>query len=410
MKGIFHQNKTQLLLEVVLFLVAFSIPISFAFNSIVMAVLFLFSFVFFNRKEFIKSITKKEVYVYYLLFFLIQVLSLLYTTEFDRALQKVQQNSVFLILPIAFINLKDQIDTRKYKAAYFGLLAIVFSTLLLSLLNLFYKALTFDVAFSEFFREKFVEAGLLYLIHVPYLSMLIVFLIIATVKFSFLTKKQLDLTIKTVAILILITALFFLSGMMSLVILMLFLSVYFLTTKLSNRIKISVTLVVIVVSGFTFNSIKNYKKIDRIRGSEHAMYRIQKLLNSKDTVRNVNWKSVAKVISVNPLLGVSADGGMELLQKERPILSEPYINRHNAHNDILEILLRYGILGLLIYLLLMFKLFKNAWQKKSAVFKWFLIVFVLSGITESYLQRQIGLTFFVFFSLLLYSYNLKTEK
>ena len=137
MKGIFHQNKTQLLLEVVLFLVAFSIPISFAFNSIAMAVLFLFSFVFFNRKEFIKSITKKEVYVYYILFFLIQVLSLLYTTEFERALEKVQQNSVFLILPIAFINLKDQIDTRKYKAAYFGLLAIVFSTLLLSLLNLF---------------------------------------------------------------------------------------------------------------------------------------------------------------------------------------------------------------------------------------------------------------------------------
>ena len=81
MKGIFHQNKSQLILEALLFLVAFSIPISFAFNSIAIAVLFLFSFVFFDGKRFIKAISRKEVYVYYILFFLIQALSLLYTSK-----------------------------------------------------------------------------------------------------------------------------------------------------------------------------------------------------------------------------------------------------------------------------------------------------------------------------------------
>jgi O-antigen ligase len=161
--------------------------------------------------------------------------------------------------------------------------------------------------------------------------------------------------------------------------------------------------------GFSFNYIKNYKKIDHVRGAEHIVYRIQKILTSKDSVRQTNWRSVLNVISSQPILGVGADGGLEQLQMERSTLSEPYINKHNAHNDFLEIMLRYGIIGLLIYLTLLSKLFKNAWQKNSYIFKWFLIVFVISGLTETYLQRQIGLTFFSFFSLLLYTFNPKLD-
>jgi O-antigen ligase len=101
---------------------------------------------------------------------------------------------------------------------------------------------------------------------------------------------------------------------------------------------------------------------------------------------------------------------LQFLQKERQINSEPYINRHNAHNDILEIILRYGVFGLCIYLILIYKLSNNSIQNKNDLFKWLLVVFIISGVTESYLQRQIGLTFFVFFSLLMYSNNTIIEE
>ena len=96
---------------------------------------------------------------------------------------------------------------------------------------------------------------------------------------------------------------------------------------------------------------------------------------------------------------------MELLQIERDIDGEPYINEHNAHNDLLEILLRYGLIGLSIFLLIVISFAKKAYLTRNYYFIWFLIVFMISGMTESYLQRQIGLVFFVFVSLLFYTYK-----
>ena len=410
MKGIFQQNKLNTILEILLFIVAFSIPISLAFSSISIAVLFLFSFVFFNLKTAINSLKRKEVYVYYFFFFLIQVVSVLYANKVETALETVKQNSIFLVLPMVFINLKDKIDDRKYKAAYLGLFTSVLLTLLVSLLLLFYKRLTSEMVLSDFFRENFVNSGLYDEIHVPYLSILIVFTLICTVNFTFSKKKIVNNLLKITTISVQILSLIFLSGIMSLALLALYMISIFLGSKLANKIKIGAGIIIIILTAFSFNYLTNYKKIEHIRGAEHIAYRIQKMVISKDSVRQTNWNSVLKVISFQPILGVSADGGLDQLQKERNILSESYINKHNAHNDILEIILRYGVVGLIIYLALIFKLVKNAWQKKRYVFKWFLIVFVISGITESYLQRQIGLTFFTFFTLLLYNYKPKQEQ
>ncbi len=410
MKDIFQQNKLNTILEILLFTVAFSIPISFAFTSISIAVLFLFSFVFFNATSFIKSINRKEVYAYYFFFFIIQVASLLYATKVDTALESVKQNTVFLILPIAFINLKNRVDNRKHKAAYIGLFTSVLLTILVSLVMLTYRNLTSEMALSDFSRENFVSSGLYYEMHVPYLSMLLIFTLICTVKFTFSQKKTLNNSLKTIAILVQLISLFFLSGIMSLVLLTVYITTLFLASKLSKQVKIGTGISIVILMILSFSYLKNYKKIEHIRGSEHIVYRIQKILLSNDSVRQANWNSVINVISSQPILGASADGGLDQLQKERNILSEPYINKHNAHNDLLEITLRYGLVGFIIFLILMIKLFKNAWKKKSYMFKWFLIVFVISGITESYLQRQIGLTFFTFFSLLFYNYKPKLDQ
>jgi O-antigen ligase len=405
MKGIFYQNKKESLLEVLIFIAAFSIPISFAFNSISFAALFLFSFTFFDYKSFLKNINSKEIYMYYYLYFSIQIFSLFYTANTSLAIETIKQNIVFVVLPVTFINLKNHIDDRKLRVTYWGMCSSLLITLLVSLSNILYKSAFSEIALSDFFRENFISQGLYNNIHVPYLSLLIVFILISTFSLPFIKKNKLNLIIKNTIIIVLLTSLLFLSGMMSLVILAIFLVVKFFRSKISNQLKVTVSIITVLSLSFGVNYITHYKKIERVRGGEHIIYRIQKLVTSKDSVRFANWESVTKVITNHPILGVGADGGLELLQKERTVLSEPYINKHNAHNDFLEIFLRYGIIGLVIYLILIYKLFKSAWLKKSYMFKWFLVVFVISGITESYLQRQIGLTFFTFFSMLLYTYK-----
>jgi O-antigen ligase len=235
--------------------------------------------------------------------------------------------------------------------------------------------------------------------------MLLVFTLIATSYSSLHNNSKQNALYKSIIIGILTVSLVLLTGMMSLSILCLFVFVLFLNSKISIIYKGVLLFIVPMIIYFSFNYIKNFDTINHVRGSEHVVYRVQKILNSKDTVRISNWKSVSKVIAANPLLGVGVDGGLEKLQQERNVLSEPYINKHNAHNDYLEILLRYGIIGLVLYLGILYKLFVRYFQNRNTVFLWFILVFMISGLTESYLQRQIGLTFFTFYSLLFYTFK-----
>ena len=333
MKDIFHRNKKHRILELLLFLLAFSIPISLAFNSIMIAVLLLFSFSFFNRKTFIRSLNRKEVYLIYFMFFLIQVVSLVYVQQLNLALETVQQNLVFLVLPIIFINLKGHLPNKSYKAAYLGLYAAIMLNVIISLLSLLYQTITSELQLSDYFREKFVQEGF-YDIHVPYEAMLLVFLVVCTFDFSFTEKKQRNTFIKSMSIVIFTISLFFLSGMMSIVILILIFYTRFLLGMLKKSTKIAIVLLSVLGFGFSINYIKNYDKLDYVRGSENIAYRIQKMASSRDTVRQSNWKSVAKVIVAHPILGVGADGGLNLLQKERSIVSESYINKHKDRKSV----------------------------------------------------------------------------
>jgi len=404
MKDIFYQNKQHLILDFILFIAAFSIPFSFAFNSISIAILFFYSFVFFKKDIFISSINVKEVYVFYMLFFIMQVISIYYSCNKDVAIKSVTRNIIFFILPITFINLKNKLDFNKIKIIYYGLLLAVLSNLISAYFNIIRQYAFENISVKSMVREKFIANGI-YDIHVPYLALLIIFLIICTNKITYHYKERLNKGIRFLLIAFLIISLFQLSGVMSIFILGLFFIVQFLFSNKSNKIKI----IGISLMGITFILsifwLKNSNLQERVKGSENLIYRAQKIIRYNDPVRNENWGSVIKVISSNVFLGVGAGGGLELLQKERQILSEPYINKHNAHNDYLEIMLRYGLVGFGLYMLLIIILIKKAFMIKNYFFIWFLVVFLISGLTESYLQRQIGLVFFVFFSLLFYTLN-----
>ena len=413
MKDILDLIKKELILNILLFLVAFSLPFSYAFNSIAssafnsisIAVLFLYSFVFFQRDIFLNSFKLKEVYLFYILFFILQIISICYANNKVVAYKIVTRNILFLILPITFVNLKNRVDEDKLRILYFGLLLAVLANLTTSYFNAFRAYMLENMHMKTIVREKFIEFGI-YDIHVPYLAMLVVFLIICTYKITFSKRKKINIVIKLSLIIFLTISLLQLSGIMSIFILGVFFVTQFLLSRISTKTKIFVSFLIGVSVIFSLFILKNIEQSDHIRGSENIIYRAQKFIKLSDPVRVENWNSVVKVISSNLFLGVGADGGLELLQKERNVKSEPYINRHNAHNDILEILLRYGLFGLCIFLIIVLKLVKKAISTKDYFLGWFIIVFLISGLTESYLQRQIGLVFFVFLSLFLY--NLKT--
>lgn len=74
------------------------------------------------------------------------------------------------------------------------------------------------------------------------------------------------------------------------------------------------------------------------------------------------------------------------------------IERYNAHNQFLQTTLDLGYLGLLVLLLIYGYILYRAIQKKDVLLLFYFIIMVLFGMTESYMIRQWGFVFFVFFT------------
>lgn len=91
--------------------------------------------------------------------------------------------------------------------------------------------------------------------------------------------------------------------------------------------------------------------------------------------------------------------------------TRPYENKLNAHNQYLEIFTGMGLLGILIFGLLIFELIYSGFKNKNIQFLLFLFICLFSFCFEAILERQIGIMFFVFFcSFLRIPYFLSEQK
>ncbi len=73
-----------------------------------------------------------------------------------------------------------------------------------------------------------------------------------------------------------------------------------------------------------------------------------------------------------------------------------YVNHYNSHNQYLQTLLATGVVGLLLLVAYLFFALKQAYQERNFLAVVFIVAFALSCLTESMLERQKGLVFFVF--------------
>jgi len=403
MKAISNQSRNSELGFIILFFITgFSIPFSYAFNSICFGVLFLCSFVKFKKETYISLFNKKHlVPLLFIVFFIIQVVGMLYAYNFSRAFSNVTKNIVLLILPITFINLSESIDIQKIKSSLYGLIVGITVIIASSYLNILKTILSGEHGLGSlvtyFVRKEFVKEAIIE-IHPPYLALLVIFAIVPIWKQKFPKNKK----SRYLLLFCFLFALYSISSFMSFIILAILFVFYFVSLfKKQKRKHILIISSIIAFCVVLLNNINYEESIKDFRGGS-LFKRIEwSFLKGKlDTSRPENWRSVLSVSKNNILIGIGSDGGMHELQKYRNERSESYINKHNAHNQYLEVLLRFGIIGLTVYLFLIYLLIITALKSKDKTFGWFLIVFIVSCLVESYLQRQIGLTFFVFYALM----------
>lgn len=115
--------------------------------------------------------------------------------------------------------------------------------------------------------------------------------------------------------------------------------------------------------------------------------------------RLARWEVITSLIKASPAVGYGSGSEISILGEQffNHKLYDSYIAKLNAHNQYLSFLLKSGIWGLAIYLIVLVYGFKIALQKKDVVFISFMLLLALVSLSENILDMDKGVFFYGFF-------------
>ena len=112
------------------------------------------------------------------------------------------------------------------------------------------------------------------------------------------------------------------------------------------------------------------------------------------------WTSAWMAFQAKPVLGTGTGDVKDDLLEQYQIQHFKHGLRHkfDAHNQYIEIALAIGLIGLLFFLGSLLLPFCLAFQQKEYVYLIFLLLFMLSCLTENLIENQEGVLFYSFFN------------
>lgn len=138
---------------------------------------------------------------------------------------------------------------------------------------------------------------------------------------------------------------------------------------------------------------------------DYNQYGTNSTLDTWDKTNRIHiWKSCIEIVKENMLIGVGTGDINQVLNSKFRANNQEYLATKytNSHNQILDYLIKYGIVGFLIIGFAFSMYFKKAWKKNDQLFLMFLTLCCLCMLTENILNRQYGIVFFFFINSLFY--------
>jgi O-antigen ligase len=170
---------------------------------------------------------------------------------------------------------------------------------------------------------------------------------------------------------------------------------YYLIRRKVRPVFVTIFLLLLVSAVFTFfyaNPLKN----EKIKTLKERGFKITDKEEERNflTIRMAKWVSHIEVFKKHPVLGVTP---ADISAERKAVYAEKGFDyllseNLNAHNQYLEMLCRFGITGLVIFLLF---LFVPLWYNYSPLYLSFVIAGCIVFLTESFLERQQGLLAFM---------------
>jgi len=195
-------------------------------------------------------------------------------------------------------------------------------------------------------------------------------------------------------------------------------TLFYIWLLLKRRYLVIILSFILILAGLgriyqSSSTVKTYvNNIINRKGFSYTDYNI--LVVGSINVRYVNWGCAFSILNEkrNWLYGVGAGNAQPKLQEcYNRTNSWVYSLKMNSHNQIIEETLYNGIIGLALFMGIIFLPGFVSYKRKNFFHLAFLTLFFFCCITESILSRQIGIVFFAFFNSILYfNYNNITKK
>lgn len=387
-----HREKVLLILIALVFL---SFIFSYALSNISM---FIFNvFFFLDSKKRIREkweeIKKNKIVILYVLFFLIQVIGIFYSENVSFAITRTKVMLPLLFLP-AILSV-EKLSKDKYNKL------LIFLKHIIPLIFLFYifihvfidgRSINTFVHFTVKEKIKVSQFYLLFVLMIPVLE---------TLRQLYYGNKR----ILNSLILVTSFAILLILGNKTILVFLILLSVIFLIKSFEKSKKngVIVLLAIFFLGSLVFQVpiIKNRLEVF-VKTTDMDMNTIKtknKFTITKNTFEHrilIDYVSLIEIKKAFPF-GVGTGDYQDKLNKQyESIQFKAGITRgFNNHNQYLAEFLKTGVLGGLLFILLIISLLKQI-QKEHFFYSYLITFFALGCMVESYLDRQHGIIILAF--------------
>jgi O-antigen ligase len=363
--------------------------VSLSFPSYALVSKFVIAFaivgLFFMNKWSIKKQllqTHKYAFLSISFLFLLTLLGSIYTDNFQDVPTSIVQKLPFLIIPLVIFSIPLHKDTFDKMHQYFSY-GVVASSLsaLLKALYFKYKHLGDYLYYHQFsiFTEK----------HSTYYA---IFLVLAFIYFyKMLISTQKNRWTNLLLLVFLLIMLYIISNRISM--LALFVALLTITfPRLNLKAKIGFLLLALLGLVLAVNTpyIKKRFSASHLKSTQQ----------SEITLRKAHWKSAIETIFENNILiGAGTEGNRHKLYEKykKYNYKDAYVFKYNAHNQMLETGLDFGILGMLLLLIAFIYQFRLIIKHKNYYFLAVYLSLLSFSLTESIFERQSGIIVFSLF-------------
>jgi O-antigen ligase len=197
---------------------------------------------------------------------------------------------------------------------------------------------------------------------------------------------------------------YFLSSRSGIFISLLLVPVYFIYKfKNIGKFKLAWLVFIIIIIVLMPLILKN-QRVDYLYGK---VFNKQEGYERKNDPRFKIWESALNISRKNLFLGVGIGDVRAELTSEYQRMGEDQmaLEKFNAHNQFIEVLLDNGIVGLAIFTAIFGMMIYIAIADKNLLYGVFIIMMLIFFMFESVLYRLAGVTFFPLFAFLLFYHN-----